>query len=132
MTLAAFLRRLKRHLRFAYFRVIEFRQGRPHAHLLLRIEGDLTEKLVRHLWRASAPGRYADAHCAPIRDPIRMARYVVKAIKDESKKELPPEGFRGKLITYSKDFFPRSVKQLRAELLAEWYPARQLGTEKGD
>jgi hypothetical protein len=120
--LSAFLRRLKRCLRFAYFRVIEFHLGQPHAHLLVRTDGELTEGQVRVLWRGAVPGRCADAHCAPIRDTARIARYVVKAIRDEHKKELPPEEFRGRLISYSRDFLPRSVRLLQAELVAKWFP----------
>jgi hypothetical protein len=121
--LAAFLRRLRRWLLFAYYRVFEFHHGQPHIHMLVRADGELTEELVKRLWRATG-GRYASAHCAPVRDTLRMARYVVKAIKDEHKKELPPEGLRVRLIAYSKHFFRRSVKQLQAELVAEWYPDR--------
>jgi hypothetical protein len=124
--LTVFLRRLRRRLPFAYFRVIEFHHGHPHGHVLLRTDSEPTEELVKRLWRATG-GRYASAHCAPIRDPVRMARYIVKAVKDECKKELPPEGLRVRLVAYSKAFFARPVKHLWAELVATWYPKRQSG-----
>jgi hypothetical protein len=48
---------------------------------------------------------------------------VVKHLKDASKKELPPETFRGRIYTYSRRFFTKQVAIIWQEQMQEWFLA---------
>jgi hypothetical protein len=62
-----------------------------------------------------------------VRSPAAIARYVVKDIKHDAKKELAPATFQGRIFTYSRGFFTKSVTTLWKEQLWEWYPVRGIG-----
>jgi hypothetical protein len=89
----------------------------------VRADTDLPSALIRELWARTLPGQHFTHHCAPVRNPVAIARYVVKHLKDDSKKELPPRSFRGRLFSYSRGFFTSSVAALWHEQLRVWYPA---------
>src|SRR5262249_3746877 len=65
---------------------------------------------------------------APVRTPVGMANYVVKHVSDPSKKELPPEGFRGRMYSYSRRFFTKKVATLWEEQIHAWYTDRNTAT----
>jgi hypothetical protein len=122
--LASFVRRLryrlsKRGCRLTYLAVREWRHGQQHIHLLLRSPGFLTTEVVGSLWQASCPGQATHSY-RPVRNPQATARYIVKAVRDDAKKALPPPTFHGRLIAYSRDFLSRPLTMLWQETLAEW------------
>jgi hypothetical protein len=125
-----FLSRLKYRLRalgstIQYLLVNEWSDGQRHVHILVRTDFDLTSGIIRDLWAKSLPGVQFTHHCAPVRSPTAIARYVVKNLKDDAKKELPPRSFRGRIFTYSRGFFTKPVAALWKEQLREWYAVPQ-------
>ena len=48
---------------------------------------------------------------------------MVKHVEDASKKELPPDSFRGRFYSYSQGCFTKSVAALWRDQLADWYPS---------
>jgi hypothetical protein len=123
-SMTKFLQRLKAKLGGAeFFLVNEWSDGRRHHHVLIRTAGRLTRRLVRTLWKRCCRGRRFTYYCRKInKTPDAVARYVVKDVRDDSKKELPPKDFRGKVYSYSDGFFSAPVKDLWRDQLAEWYP----------
>jgi hypothetical protein len=123
--LTRYLWRLRYRLKdVEYLAVNEWAGGHRHIHALVRTGGELTPGLVGDLWGKSLPGLSFTHHCGPVRDSVAVARYLVKDIKDGSKKEVPPQSFRGRLLRYSKGFFSAKVADLWREQIAEWYPER--------
>jgi hypothetical protein len=99
----------------------EWSAGRRHLHLLLRTDVTLDSGVVASLWRQSAEGA---ASCEQARNPEGLARYLVKCLKDNRKKELPPADFHGKLFSSSKGFLIRPMKALQKEVLQKWKEKR--------
>jgi len=129
LAVSRFLRRLKYALGRVrsgceYFVVNEWSEGSRHIHILVRVVADLAREMVRFLWAKTLPGIQFHCHCAVVRSPAAIARYIVKHLKDDSKKELAPLTFKGRIYTYSRNFFTRPVADLWKEQLEEWYPAR--------
>jgi len=125
LAIGRFLRRLRYRLGrlgsgFEYFAINEWAEHR-HTHFLARTQADLTTSMVRASWEKSLPGVPFTPHCAHVRSPAALARYVVKDLKDSSKKELVPATFRGRLFSYSRHFFTKQVQALWLELRQEWY-----------
>jgi hypothetical protein len=114
-----FLRRLRRR-GCEYLAVNEWRAGRRHHHVLVRTHGELTSAVVVELWRASCPGVRVTSYCGPVRSPGGSARYVVKDLRDRSKKEVPPGDFGGRLFSYSKRFLSEPLKVLIRDAVEEW------------
>jgi hypothetical protein len=119
-----FCRRLTRR-GFEFFAVNEWARGRRHHHLLVRAAGQLTPATVGEWWRASCPRWKTSHYCQPVEDAAAVARYVVKFLRDDTKKELPPRDFRGRLLSYSKGYFVRPQAELWKEQAAEWVAARR-------
>jgi hypothetical protein len=113
---------------FAYFLINEWSEGHRHIHILVRVKADLTRHMIRELWAKTLPGVPFTYHCAPVRSPAAIAKYVVKDLRDCSKKELAPGTFRGRLYTYSRNFFTKPVAALWKEQLREWYSMRAVPT----
>jgi hypothetical protein len=129
LAISRFLRRLRYWLSclglgFEYFTVQEWSDGHRHTHILVRTEADLTPEVVGTLWQKTLPSMQVTKHCDRVRNPVGMANYVVKHLKDSSKKELPPEGFQGRIYAYSRHFFTKQVAALWKEQCQEWYPPR--------
>jgi hypothetical protein len=123
-----FLGRLQRRLRgggFEYFAVNEWHDGHRHFHILIRTGFNLTRAVVRELWGRSLPGVDFTHYCQPVGDADAVAKYVVKDLNEDLKKELPPRSFRGRVISYSKGFFVKKPADLWAEQLEEWREARR-------
>jgi hypothetical protein len=125
-----FLRRLKYWLgklgsTCEYFLINEWSDGHRHNHIVLRVTVPLTKKTIRALWEKTLACPNFTCHCAPVRNPGGLARYVVKDLKDRAKKELPPRSFQGRLFSYSRHFFTKSVAALWEEQVREWYPQPQ-------
>jgi hypothetical protein len=125
--------RFMRRLRYAlgklqssleYLVMNEWSEGLRHVHILVRVLIDLTRETVRWLWAKTLPGPRFTCHCDPVRIPAAIARYIVKDLKDNSKKELAPQTFNGRIYTYSRGFFTKSVATLWKEQVQEWYSAR--------
>ncbi len=114
-----FLRRLRRR-GCEYFAASEWREGRRHHHVLVRADGDLTSAVVAELWRASCRGARVTSYCRRVASVEASARYVVKDVKDGSKKEVPPAWFRGRLFSYSKGFLAEPLKVLMRAVVEEW------------
>ncbi len=116
-----FLRRLRRRRRGCeYLAVNEWREGQRHHHVLVRTEGELTSAVVAELWRASCRGARVTSYCKPVASAEASACYVVKDVKDGSKKEVPPSWFRGELFSYSKGFLAEPLKALMRAVVKEW------------
>ena len=115
----SFLRRLRRR-GCEYFAANEWREGRRHHHVLVRAEGNLTSAVVSELWCASCPGARVTSYCEPVRSVEAAVRYVVKDLRDGSKKEVPPAEFGGKLFSYSKGFLSEPLKALMRAVVDEW------------
>jgi hypothetical protein len=111
---------------FEYLVMNEWSEGSRHIHILVRVLVDLTRETVRCLWAKTLPGHQFTCHCAMVRSPAAIARYVVKDLKHNSKKELAPLTFQGRIYTYSRGFFTKSVAALWKEQLREWYPSRAI------
>ena len=135
LAISNFLRRLRYRLKtlgsgFEYFAVNEWSEGHRHVHVLVRADADLTPQLIRALWTKTLAGMPFTHHCAPVRNPAGIANYIVKNLKDASKKELAPTTFSGRLYSYSRRFFTQPVAALWAQQLRQWYPARRLEPNK--
>src|SRR5262249_13403056 len=107
-----FLRRLKYRLRgsgWEYLLVNEWSDGHRHMHLLVRTGFDLIPAVIRELWAKTLPAVPFTHHCGPVRTPAAIAKYLVKDLADDSKKELPRQNFRGRIFSYSKRFFTKKV-----------------------
>jgi hypothetical protein len=125
-----FLSRLRYRIRkagaeFEYFAVNEWSDGHRHTHFLVRSDFNVTSALIGELWAKTLPRLPFTHHCAAVRSPAAVAKYVVKHLKDDSKKELPPQHFSGRIYRNSQGFFTKPVAELWKELCREWYPARQ-------
>jgi hypothetical protein len=125
--ISSYLRRLKYRLKrlgsgFEYFVMNEWSDGHRHTHLLVRTVVDLTSQIVGALWRKTLPNLHVTYHCGRVRNLVGMANYMVKHLKDSSRKELPPESFKGRIYSYSRGFFTKQLGTLWKEQLGEWYP----------
>jgi hypothetical protein len=114
-----FLRRLRRR-DCEYLAVNEWVAGERHHHLLVRTECELTPRALAELWQASCAGARVTSYCHPVRTPEGAARYVVKDVRDWTKKEVPPAWFRGKLFTSSKRFLAQPLKVLMRAVVSGW------------
>jgi len=126
LAVGRFLRRLKYRfgtLRsiFEYLLINEWSEGQRHFHILVRATVDLIRQMIRILWKKTLPGVAFTCHCAPVRNPVAIGRYVVKDLRNASKKELAPRTFTGRIYTYSRGFFSKPVADLWKEQLQEWY-----------
>jgi hypothetical protein len=108
-----------------YFVMNEWSDGHRHMHILVRAEADVTSPMIRALWQKTLPGLYFTHHCAPVRCPAALARYIAKDLRDSSKKELAPAAFKGRIYSYSRAFFTKPAAALWQEQLQEWYPERR-------
>jgi hypothetical protein len=101
-----------------YLRVIEWSRGRPHAHLLVRWEGDGDPGAgLRRVFQREERYRVT---CDVIRDIQATARYVVKNLDDPGKQpELTPRDFRGRVIVASAKFLTKPLSRLWAEIQLE-------------
>jgi hypothetical protein len=108
-----------------YLVMNEWSEGHRHVHILVRAEANITPPMVRALWAKTLPGPRFHHHCAPVRNPVGMARYLVKDLKDDTKKELVPQSFRGRHFTYSRRFFTGPVAALWRQQLQAWYPTKR-------
>jgi hypothetical protein len=123
-----FLRRLRHALArlgpgFEYFAMNEWSEGHQHTHIVVRAGGDATQQMIRSLWAKTLPGVQFTCHCDRVRSAVAMANYLVKNLKDASKKELPPESFKGRIFTCSRHFFTKPIATLWKEQVQEWFPA---------
>jgi hypothetical protein len=124
-----FLRRLRRR-GCEYLAVNEWREGRRHHHVLVRTDGELTSAEARELWRGSCRGARVTSYCSPVLNSEGSARYVVKDLRDGSKKEVPPAEFGGRLFSYSKHFLAEPLKALLRAVVDEWRSQARTRTAK--
>jgi hypothetical protein len=137
--IARFLKLLRYRVRLEYLLINEWSEGYRHVHILVRASGDLTSELVGKLWRKVTPGPrgITSSYCRPIRNPIGMARYIVKHVKDGGKKEVAPKNFEGRIMSYSKGFWSEPLRLLRQEVNQMWLlsqgcsPLSALETDEG-
>lgn len=124
--MSKFTRNLKYWLRndCEYFIMNEWRDRHRHHHLLVRTDHPLPRSLVRELWSKALPGKHFTHYCCPVRNPARMAHYLVKNVSSDEKKELSAFTFTGRLWTYSRGFLSKSSKELWEEVKAEWEAKR--------
>jgi hypothetical protein len=116
------LRRLRRR-GIAYFAVREWSRGR-HLHVTVRTPGRLTSREVGRWWVVTLPpGARCSWHCARIRDPTAWARYVLKDTRSGG--EVVPKGFRGRVVSYSRDFLARPMGRLWAEVKEESFRCKK-------
>ncbi len=103
-----------------YARVFEWKKGRIHAHLLLRVTGPIPRGRVKQVMDKVRPGGFR-VSCMPVESVPAMARYFVKHLTDRDRRaELTPDGFRGRVFQASRAFLVRPLAKLRQELLTEW------------
>jgi hypothetical protein len=126
LAMTRFLRRLRYLLKglgsgLQYFALHEWSEGHQHTHILVRTVPDLTREMIRPMWAKTLPGVHFTCHCKPVRSAVAIANYVVKNLKDASKKEVPPDSFRGRLFTYSRHFFTKQIAILWKEQTQEWF-----------
>ena len=135
LAVSRFLRRLRYRLGTLgceYLLVNEWSDGHRHMHILIRTGFALTSAMIRELWAKSLPGMPFTHHCGPVRNPAAIANYVVKHLRDDSKKELAPRSFKGRIYSYSKGFFSKKVAALWDEQLREWDSARERSSARID
>jgi hypothetical protein len=113
------LRRLRRR-GCEYISLNEWSEGRRHHHVLVRTNGGLSSAVVAKLWRASCRGARVTSYCQRVISAEASARYLVKDVKDGSKKEVPPAWFHGKLFSYSKRFLAEPLKVLLRAVVEDW------------
>jgi hypothetical protein len=123
-----FLRRLRRR-GCEYFALNEWSEGRRHHHILVRTAAELTPAVVAGLWCDSCRGGRVTSYCRRVTSPEATARYVVKDLRDGSKKEVPPAEFGGRLFSYSKGFLAEPLKVLMRAVVEEWRVEAGTGTE---
>jgi hypothetical protein len=126
--LGRFLSRLRYWLRkqgatFAYFVMNEWSDGQRHVHILVRTSFTLTTSLIGELWKKTLPRIQHTHNCSKVRSAPAIARYIVKHLKDDSKKELAPRSYRGRLFNSSRGFLTKNVAALWKELRREWFEA---------
>jgi hypothetical protein len=126
-----FLRRLRRR-GCEYFALNEWQEELRHHHVLVRTGGDLTSAAVGELWRASCGGVRVTSYCQGVRSAEAAARYVVKDVRDGSKKEVPPEEFGGRLFSYSKGFLAQPLKALMGAVVGEWRARARSGRRSSE
>jgi hypothetical protein len=106
---AKFLRALSRRSPgLEYLKVNEWRNGVQHAHALLRAQ-EVSRRAVHE------SRRVAGLRCAVkrVRNPTGAARYVFKHTRRPDRKaELPPAGFRGRLVMASRGFLTKPFHEL--------------------
>jgi hypothetical protein len=114
--LRRFLDRPRYRVECEYLLVNEWRQGHRHVHILVRAEGAIKPELASELWAKVSPGPRSirSIYGRPVEDPIRLARYVVKHVADEAKKEMAPRSYSGRVMTYSKGFLSQTMAALLA------------------
>jgi hypothetical protein len=117
-----FLERLRYRIPLEYLLVNEWREGHRHMHILVRADTHVTPDLVADLWSKVNPGprSICTSYCRPVDDPIKIARYIVKDLKDAAKKEVAPKSYEGRVMTYSRRFLAKSMKKLWRELVDDW------------
>jgi hypothetical protein len=106
-----FLRRLRRR-GCEYLAVNEWREGQRHHHVLVRTDRELPPAAVAEMWRASCGGARVTSYCRPVLNSEGSARYVVKDLREGSKKEVPPADFSGRLFSYSGRFLAEPLRVL--------------------
>jgi ParB-like chromosome segregation protein Spo0J len=130
--LGRLFRRLRYHTGRAldYFRVAEWRHGRPHFHVIValgparptrvaRRPRKLRSRLVGAALAAIRPGGYRHS-LTPARNPVGLARYVLKDDwRHRRAWEPPPAGPAGRFAYGSPGFFVRPLKALWKEIAAE-------------
>ena len=101
-------------------------EERRHRHALVRSEGDLTPAAVSQLWRGSCRGARVASYCRPVSRAGASARYLVKDLRDGSKKGVPPEHFGGRRFSSSKRSLARPLKALLRAVVVEWRTQAQM------
>jgi hypothetical protein len=124
--LTRFLGRLRYRVACEYLLVNEWRGGQRHVHVLIRASGVIRPEVVSALWAKINPGPRSirSSYCRQVRNPIGAARYIVKHVRDEAKKEVAPRTYPGRVMTYSKGFLSQSLDTLWREQLREWTARR--------
>ena len=117
-----FLKRLRYRVACEYLVVNEWNGGHRHVHLLIRADGEITAELVSELWAKVIPGPRSirSSYCGPVENPIGAARYIVKCVRDEGKKEVAPRSYQGRVMTCSRGFLSQSMDALWREQVREW------------
>jgi hypothetical protein len=126
----AFFRRLKyRKCEYCFVREWQPDGTGRHVHLAVRSNGRLTSAEVGKLWKDSlcrAAGRrdIDETHyAAEIRTHVGLARYLAKDVRGGG--AVVPRSFRGRVFGSSRDFLPRPLKQLWAEVREGWFAKRR-------
>jgi hypothetical protein len=139
MELAGYLRKLTQKVRdfrkalkatIEYYANIEFRHGRPHIHMTVISSLDWsiykTKAVVKEWWSSSCPERLTTAvYCDHVHNPIGLANYLPKNVKDRSHVEMPPEAWNSRtcrLVWRSRGFLTKRKEDLWREQCQEWYP----------
>src|SRR5262249_34692483 len=98
-----------------YGSLSEWKNGVRHTHILLTVPDRLRKGVLKE---ASEVAGLRATH-SPVRSVPRMVRYFFKHLKGK-RAELPPAGFRGRLVNFSRGFLRASVgelwKQVKADL----------------
>ena len=108
---------------------LEFRHQRPHAHLTvitdLNLSRNTIKELVKGWWATSCSGRPTSVYCDRVKTVVGHANYVTKNVKDRNWVEMPPQDWNGRrcrLVWRSRGFLTKNKELLWQEQRAEWYP----------
>lgn len=118
VALGKFMLALRRRVAgLAYLLVREWVRGVMHAHGLFRAER-ISQRAMRRVVREAKVVANVRASVKPARNPAGVAVYIFKAGR-KKKAELPPQGYRGRLFTKSRDFLVTSFAVLWRAIQAE-------------
>jgi hypothetical protein len=128
-----FLERLRYRVSCEYLLVNEWSDGHRHMHILVRAGGEVAPELVSGLWRKvlGGPKSLGTSYCRPVKNPAGLAHYTVKHVRDASMAVVAPKSYRGRVMTYSKGFLSRSMKDLWREAVEEWKQPSRRGRHHG-
>jgi len=116
----------KEYGKIDYFSVLEFttKSRLPHLHLLLRCDY-INQRILSRKWLKSTTA--AGIKPSPIvyiekpRSQSGSALYALKyALSGAEKDQAIPDSWRGRKITYSKEFFHASTSSIWQEVLRTW------------
>jgi hypothetical protein len=122
-----------------YYINIEFRHQKPHCHLTVIASLDWSvhamKELVQAWWALSCRSRPTAVYCDRVRNPVGLANYLPKYVKDRSNVEMPPPRWRGRRCRFvwrSRGFLVQSKERLWKEQCAEWFPKSEAAASLPD
>jgi hypothetical protein len=108
---------------FEYCRVSEWRNGVRHDHLLIRAACTLGQ--LREWASEAAALAGVRVRLGKVRSDVGCCRYIVKDTRRPDRRpELPPPGYRGRVIVFSRGFLVMPLKHLWKQVCSERVEAK--------